>query len=182
MLRFNALALAAALMLPASSAFAQKTTQTGVGGGGSPHVTSTWTVGGATITISYGRPSLKGRPEATMMPAGKPWRLGADEATVITSTKPLTFGSVKLEANKSYTLNVQPADADWQLLIGKLDKPGQWGIPYQANLELGRVPMKLGKAATAAEQVTIAIDNTKTPALRIEWGTKSATVPFTVGQ
>ena len=46
----------------------------------------------------------------------------------------------------------------------------------------GKVPMKLGKTASPAEQVTISIDDTPAGGtLRIEWGSKSATAPFTVG-
>lgn len=160
---------------------AQKMTQMPAGSGGSAHVKTEWTIDGAHIAIEYGRPALKGRAEDTMMPAGKPWRTGADVATIITSDKPLKFGAVTLPAG-SHTINTVPGAADWQLLLGKLDKPGQWGIPYQANLELGKVPMKLGKTAAAVELVTISIDDTPAGAtLRIEWGSKSATVPFTVG-
>src|SRR3954471_2073569 len=120
MSRIAVLALAALVAVPvANIAQAQKTVQTGVGGGGSPHVTTTWTIEGATISIAYGRPSLKGRSEATMMPAGQPWRSGADEATVITSTKPLTFGTVKLPAG-SHTIFTQPGEKDWQLILGTL--------------------------------------------------------------
>jgi hypothetical protein len=161
---------------------AQKVTQTKVGGGGSPHVKAESTVDGATITLEYGRPSLKGRPEAQLMPAGQPWRTGADEATTITSTKPLTFGSVKLEANTPYTINTVPGDKAWQIVFGKLSKPGQWGIPYQDALELGKAPMTLGKAAKPVEQLTISIDDTAAGGtLRVEWGTVSATAPFKVG-
>lgn len=161
---------------------AQKVTPTGTGGGGSPHVKAEWTIDGAAIAIEYGRPFLKGRPEAQMMPAGQPWRTGADQATVITSDKPLTFGTVKLEANTPYTINTVPADKEWQILFGKLGKPAQWGIPYQPALEIGKAPMTLGKAATPAEQVTISIDDTAAGAtLRVEWGSVSATVPFKVG-
>jgi len=160
----------------------QKMTETSTGGGGSPHVKTEWTVDGASIAIEYGRPSLKGRPEAQMMPAGKPWRTGADQATVITSSKPLTFGSVKLAAGTPYTINTVPGDKEWQVLFGKLDKPGQWGIPYQQPLEIGKAPMQAGKSAKPAEQVTISIDDTPAGAtLRIEWGTASATTPFKVG-
>ena len=160
---------------------AQKTTQLNVGGGGSPHVKSEWTIDGANITVEYGRPFLKGRPEADMMPAGRPWRTGADGATIITSNKPLKFGSVSLPAG-AHTINTVPGASDWQLLLGKLGKPGQWGIPYAPDLEVGKVPMKLGKTASPVELVTISVDDTPAGAtLRIEWGTKSATVPFTVG-
>lgn len=165
----------------AGTALAQKTVQTKVGGGGSPHVMSTWTIDGANISISYGRPSLKGRPETAMMPITEPWRTGADEATVITSDKPLRFGDVKLPAG-SHTIFTQPGDKSWQLILGKLEKEGQWGTPYLPALEIGRAPMKLSKAATPAEQVTYSIDRAgSTHVLRIEWGTKSATIPFTIG-
>jgi len=179
MTTYLAIALACTVAVPLAG---QKTTQTGTGGGGSPHVKSEWTVDGAAITLEYGRPYLKGRPEAQMMPAGQPWRTGADEATTITSSKPLTFGSVKLEANTPYTINTVPGEKDWQILFGKLDKPKQWGIPYQAPLELGKAPMKVGKTAKPVEQVTISIDDTAAGGtLRIEWGTTSATAPFKVG-
>jgi len=165
-----------------ASLAAQKITKLGEGNGGSPHVRAEWTVRGAAITVEYGRPSLKGRPESQMMPAGEPWRTGADQATIITSSKPLTFGSVKLSAGTPYTINTVPGDAGWQILFGKLDKPGQWGIPYQQPLEIGKAPMKVGKAGKPAEQVTIAIDDTADGAtLRIEWGTVSATAPFKIG-
>jgi hypothetical protein len=165
----------------AVGARAQTTTQTGVGEGGSPHVKSEWTLDGAHVALTYGRPSLKGRAEATMMPAGKPWRTGADEATVLTTDKPLTFGSVVL-APGSYTINTQPG-AEWQLILGKLGKAGQWGVPYQPALELGRTPMKLARTSAPMEQVTYSID--KTPAgglLRIEWGTTRVTAPFTIAK
>jgi hypothetical protein len=174
-----AVALTLALAIGATLG-AQKMTVTGQGGGGSPHVKSAWTVNGAAITLEYGRPSLKGRPESQMMPDGQPWRTGADEASIIKSDKPLTFGTVKLAANTPYTINTIPGDKEWTLLIGTLGKPGQWGIPYQQALELGRVPMTLSKAVKPAEQVTISIDKTG-PALRVDWGTVSAAAPFKIG-
>jgi hypothetical protein len=161
--------------------YAQKTTELSPGTAGSPHVKTEWTIDGANIVVEYGRPYLKGRPEAQMMPAGTPWRTGADQATILTTDKPLKFGSLTLPAG-THTINTQPGAAEWQLIIGKLSKPGQWGIPYNATLETGRAPMKVGKTKAAVEQVTISIDDTPAGAtLRIEWGTTSATVPFTAG-
>jgi Protein of unknown function (DUF2911) len=158
----------------------QKTSQVHAGKGGSPHVKTEWTIDGANLSIEYGRPSLKGRPEAEMMPAGKPWRTGADEATVLTTDKALKFGSLSLTPG-SYTLNTQPGDKEWQLIVGKLGKPGQWGVPYNASLEIGRTPMQVGKTKAPVEQLTISIDDSaKGGTLRVEWGTTSATIPFTV--
>jgi Protein of unknown function (DUF2911) len=160
---------------------AQKTTQVHPGKGGSPHVKTEWTVDGANIAVEYGRPSLKGRPESEMMPPGQPWRTGADEATVLTTDKTLKFGTLSL-APGSYTINTQPGEKEWQLIVGKLSKPGQWGIPYNSSLEIGRAPMKVSKTSAPVEQMTISVDDTATGGmLRVEWGTTSASIPFTVG-
>ena len=182
MRRFVMLTALALTCLAGTRLFAQKMTDLGAGNGGSPHVRAEWTIDGANIAIEYGRPSLKGRPEAQMMPLGQPWRTGADQATTIKSDKPLTFGSLKLAAGTPYTINTVPGDKGWELIFGKLDTPAQWGIPYQPALEIGKVPMKPGKTAKPVEQLTISIDDTAAGAtLRIEWGTVSATTPFRVG-
>ncbi len=159
---------------------AQKTADLGTGRGGSPHVKTEWTIDGAQVSIEYGRPSLKGRPEAQLMPPGKPWRTGADVATILATDKPLKFGTLSVPAG-SYTINTQPG-AEWQLILGKLSDPKQWGIPYKADLEIGRAPMTAGKTKAPVEQLTISIDDTPAGGtLRIEWGTTSASIPFTVG-
>ncbi|MBM3814275.1 MAG: DUF2911 domain-containing protein [Acidimicrobiia bacterium] len=175
------LTIAAALVLPVAL-IAQTTTQIHPGKGGSPHVRSEWSIDGAKITIEYGRPLLKGRADSQVMPAGRPWRTGADEATTITSDKPLKFGSLSLDAGTPYTINTQPGD-EWQLIIGKLGKPGQWGVPYNASLELGRAPMKAGKTSAPVDQLTISIDDTAAGGtLKVEWGTTSSSIPFTVAK
>ena len=116
-----------------------------------------------------------------MMPAGKPWRTGADEATRLTTDKPLKFRTLSL-APGTYTINTQPGDNEWQLLVGKPESDTQWGVPYKPALEIGRAPMAVGKPKSPVEQVTISIDDTpKGATLNIEWGTTRASIPFTVG-
>jgi hypothetical protein len=169
--------LTGALMVTAA---AQTTTEVHPGTAGSPHVRSVWTIDGATLSVEYGRPYLKGRPEAQLMPPGMPWRTGADQATVLTTNRALTIGTVEL-APGTYTLNTVPGDS-WQLLVGRLEKAGQWGIPYRPDLEVGKVPMTTSRTSAPVEQVTITIEDTDAGAtLRIEWGTTRASVPFTVG-
>jgi len=158
---------------------AQKTTQVHAGTGGSPHVKTEWTIDGALVSVEYGRPALKGRPEAQLMPPGQPWRTGADEPTLLTTNKPLKFGALTL-APGTHTINTIPGTDGWHLLVGKHE--GQWGVPYRTNLETGRAPMQLGRTASAVETLTISIEDTSAGAtLRVEWGTASATIPFTVG-
>ena len=171
---------AMAVMVAAGiSLSAQKTTQVHPGKGGSPHVKSEWTIDGANISITYGRPSVKGRDEAKLMPPGKEWRTGADEATTLTTDKNLMFGSVHVTPG-TYTLYTVPGANEWQLVISK--KTGQWGIPYPGAAEdLGRAPMKVTKNATPVEQLTISIDDTPAGGdLSIAWGTQKATISFMV--
>jgi len=176
------LGVATASIMMAASARAQTTTQLGAGGGGSSHVKTEWTISGAHISVTYGRPRLKGRAESEMMPPGKPWRTGADAATVLTTDKPLIFGKVQL-APGSYTINTEPGDKSWELIFGRLDKPGQWGIPYQPALEIGRAPMTLGKLVRPEDELTIGIDRIgPRQSLTVQWGTVSASAPFTIGR
>ena len=159
---------------------AQKTTTVHPGKGGSPHVRSEWTVDGAAISIEYGRPSLKGRAVGKEVATyGKPWRTGADEATTLKTDKPLKFGTLAVPAG-TYTLYTLPGETEWQLIVSK--KTGQWGVPYPEGQDLGRVPMKVGKTSAPVEQLTIAVDDTSAGGtLQVEWGSTSASVPFTVG-
>lgn len=159
---------------------AQQTVQVHPGKGGSPHVRTTWTVDGATISIEYGRPYLKGRTVGKeVAPFGKEWRTGADEATTLVTDKPLKFGALSLAAG-TYTLYTLPGESEWQLIVSK--KTGQWGIPYPAGQDLGRVPMKVEAVAAPVEQLTLTIEDTPAGAvLRVTWGTTSASVAFTVG-
>jgi hypothetical protein len=162
---------------------AQKTTELKTGGGGSPHVRTDWTIDGAALSIEYGRPFLKGRTIGKeVAPYGTEWRTGADAATVLTTDKPLKFGAMSL-APGTYTINTLPTEKAWTLILGRLGKPGQWGIPYQKDLEIGRTPMTLGKTKAPVENVTISIDDAagNGAVLRIEWGTTSVTAPFTIG-
>ena len=171
-----------AVALVSTSASAQKTTDLGTGRGGSAHVKTEWTIGGAHVAIAYGRPTLKGRDQTTLMPPGRPWRTGADAATVITTDKPLTFGKVVLQPG-SYTINTQPGATAWELIFGKLEKEGQWGVPYLTALEIARTPMAVQTLSKPVEQLTISIDRQgAAQRLRVEWGTVSATAPFTIGK
>jgi hypothetical protein len=161
---------------------AQKVTDLGTGKGGSPHVRTETVVDGATIAIEYGRPLLKGRtPGKDVDPyEGKEWRTGADEQTTLITDKALKFGTLSVPAGR-YGLHTVPVNGTWHLIVHK--RPKGWGIPYPGKAdELGRVPMTMGKAPTAGENLTIAVeDSAQGGNLVIDWGTTRATAAFTVG-
>ena len=159
---------------------AQKTVQVHPGKGGSPHVRGEWTVDGANLSVTYGRPYLKGRTVGDQVaPYGKVWRTGADEATTLTTDKPLAIEGLQVPAG-TYTLYTLPNEDQWQLIVSK--KTGQWGIPYPEGEDLGRVPMKVEHLSSPVEQLTISVQDTPAGGtLSVEWGTTRASVPFTVG-
>ncbi len=177
----SVLALAVTVLACGAALGAQKTTPLKIGGGGSPHVRTDWTVDGGNLSIEYGRPSLKGRvPGKDIDPYdGREWRTGADEATTLKTDKMLMFGNLHVPAG-TYTIYTIPTGGTWHLVVSK--KTGQWGIPYPKGEDLGRAPMTLGKAPAPAEQLTFSIQDTPAGAtLHIDWGATRASIPFTVG-
>ena len=121
---------AAALALVATAASAQKVVSTKMGDGGSPHETVEWAVGGAKITLTYGRPFLKARKVLTdVAPEGKVWRTGADAATTLTTDKTLMIGTLMIPPG-TYTLYTVPGAKTWKLAVSK--QTGQWG-PRRAS-------------------------------------------------
>jgi hypothetical protein len=146
----------------------------------SPHETVKATIDGATITVEYGRPLMKGRKVmGELVPFGKVWRTGADEATTLTTDKELQIGGTIVPAGK-YTLYTLPGQTDWQLIVNK--QTGQWGTEYDEKQDLGRVPLKKTATSAPVEQLTISVD--KNPAgggmLRIAWENTALTAPITV--
>lgn len=180
---------AAALVALAVSApeAAQQITQIHPGKGGSPHVRSVHTVDGATITLEYGRPSVKGRtvfgPEGIVKP-GNVWRMGADEATTLKTDKDLMFGSVHVPAG-TYTLFALPlAGATPEQPAGKFiisKQTGQWGTQYNEANDLARIDAVVTLASTPVELLTLnIIDTPSGGAFVMEWENVRAEVPFVV--
>jgi len=86
---------AGCIALLVATGAAQKTTRVHDGRGGSPHDRTEWTIDGANISITYGRPSVTGREIfGGLQPFGKVWRTGADEATVLSTSKTLVRSAI----------------------------------------------------------------------------------------
>lgn len=92
----------------------------------SPPMTATGKVGGATITISYSSPSVKGRQIfGGLVPYDKIWRAGANEATIFETDKDIKVGGKTLAAGK-YSLYATPGEKEWSFTFNS--ETGQWGI------------------------------------------------------
>lgn len=146
----------------------------------SPHESSTVTVDGARITITYGRPSMRGRKiYGALVPYGRVWMPGADESTKFETSAPLQFGDFKLPAG-AYTLYTLPAERNWTLIINK--RTGQFHTVYPEAQDLAKLPMTVEHLAEPVERLTI--EAVTRPAgggaLQLDWENTRAFVLFVV--
>ena len=141
---------------------------------GNPRGTSTITLKGKTVSVEYGRPSLKGRSTDDLLgklPSGGFWRLGADTSTTFKSGTDLDFSNSVVPAGE-YSLWLQKAvDANtWNLVFNK--QHGQWGTEHDKSQDLVFVPLKQSKAAQPVETLTITLRKASGGGtITIQWGT-----------
>jgi hypothetical protein len=140
----------------------------------SPHETVSLDLKGDKITITYGRPYLKGRKVGKeVAPYGQVWRLGADEATKITVTGRTRIGELDLEPG-SYSLFAIPTADKWTIIVNKT--ADQWGaFSYKQGDDVGRFDVPVKRTSSPVEQFTISLNkNSDTAgALTFAWGDAS---------
>jgi hypothetical protein len=113
-----------------------------------------------------------------LVPYGQVWRTGADEATTVATDKPLVLGNVTVPAG-TYTLYTIPGEKEWTLIINK--QTGQWGTQYSESQDLGRLPLKVSRLDSPAEQFTITVAPVAGGGeIHFDWESTRATAPFTV--
>lgn len=123
----------------------------------SPHETITAALNGQKITISYGRPYLKGREAVghDLVPYGQVWRTGADEATKLTTEADLMIGATRIPKG-TYSLFTLPEKSHWTLIVNK--KADQWGaFTYNQSEDLARIPLTVKDLSSPVEQFTMTL-------------------------
>jgi Protein of unknown function (DUF2911) len=146
----------------------------------SPHETTELTLKGKKISVTYGRPSMKGRKIAgALVPYGQVWRTGADEATVLNTEADLTIGNLAVPKGK-YAIFTLPSETGWKLIINKV--ADQWGaFKYDEKQDLGRVDMKVGTTSAPVEKFTITLANSRSGGvIKLAWENTTASVAFQV--
>jgi hypothetical protein len=121
---------------------------------------------GATITIDYSQPSVKGRTLGKeIAPFGEVWRTGANEATTFETDKDIQVEGKALSAGK-YSFYTIPGADKWTLIFNKTWK--QWGTVYKEAEDELRVDVKPSKASTPTEKMTFQI--AKNGQVNLLWG------------
>lgn len=145
----------------------------------SPHETVSTELKGDKISISYGRPYLKGRKVGEQVaPFGQVWRLGADEATKLTVTAKTRIGDTFDLEPGSYSLFAIPTSGKWTIIINKV--ADQWGaFSYKQTDDMGRFDVPVKPASPPVEQFTISFakNSDDTATLTFAWGDTSVSFP-----
>jgi hypothetical protein len=136
----------------------------------SPPATATGTVDGATITINYSSPAVKGRNIwGGLVPYNKVWRAGANEATIFETNQPIKVEGQELPAGK-YSLFATPGEDEWTIILNS--ETGQWGIKRdgEANRDPAKdvvtVKVKPEKTNNMQERLTYAVTS---PGFVLSW-------------
>jgi hypothetical protein len=107
-----------------------------------------------TISITYGRPNLKGRKIFNNIePFGQVWRTGANSATILKLTDTVTMEGHRVLPGE-YALFTIPGATEWTVIINKTAK--QWGAySYDQKQDVLRFKVKPYKLAAPLETLTI---------------------------
>ncbi|MGA8028169.1 MAG: DUF2911 domain-containing protein [Bryobacteraceae bacterium] len=147
----------------------------------SPHETASIDLNGKKISISYGRPYLKGRELGHLTPDGQVWRLGADEATKLTVTARTSIANTLDLAPGSYSMFAITNPDKWTIIINKV--ANQWGaFSYKESEDLGRFDVPVKSLPTPVEQFTITLNKQSSDVaeLTLAWGKSSVSTTLKV--
>lgn len=140
----------------------------------SPAKTAQGDINGATITINYSSPAVKGRTVwGDLVPLGEIWRAGANDATTIEISKNVKIQGKELAAGK-YSFFVIPGEMESVFIFNKIAK--QWGTySYDQAEDALRVSVPSGQTSSLEERLVFEITKSGFE-IRWEYGRASASV------
>ena len=143
----------------------------------------TFTAGGRTVKLCYGRPSARGRKMigGEAVPFGKLWRTGANEPTVVFTPVALDIAGVKVGPGK-YSIYSVPNEKEWVIIVNR--STSQWGheSTYTKEVEaqeVGRGKAPVQKLSKPVETFTIVPHpaSGEVQHLYLDWETTRVVVP-----
>ena len=149
----------------------------------SPHESTQGTVDGATLSITYGRPSMRGRKIfGSLVPFDRVWCPGADECTRLSTNRDLQFDGLKLKAG-DYSLWMFPTENTWTLTFNS--DGHAFHTQRNPRLDVGKVVLLKQALPAPVEQLTFTIGpDSRRPGgiLTMSWETTRVSAPFTVSR
>ncbi|MCC3158354.1 DUF2911 domain-containing protein [Hymenobacter sp. 15J16-1T3B] len=143
-------AVAGVLLLSASVAQAQLNTPAA-----SPKSTVQQRVGLTDVTVTYSRPSAKGRAVyGALVPFGKRWRTGANSTTSIKFSDDVTVEGKKVPAGE-YGIYTIPGKTEWLVVFNKDLKRGADVDKFMDDQDVARFTIKPYKLSSKVETFTI---------------------------
>ncbi|AII50987.1 DUF2911 domain-containing protein [Hymenobacter sp. APR13] len=126
----------------------------------SPKSTITQRVGLTDITLTYSRPSVKGRmvfgdsTSKAIVPYAKRWRTGANQTTTVKFSDDVTVEGKKVPAGE-YGLYTVPGKASWKMVLSKNTKQGANVDGFKAEDDVATFMVKPYKTAAKVETFTM---------------------------
>jgi hypothetical protein len=146
----------------------------------SPHESVSETIDKANVTITYGRPYMRGRQIfGSLVPYGRVWCPGADEATTLDSNRELHFEGLKVPPGP-HTIWILPTADAWTLIVST--EPRGFHTRYNAAADLGRLELVKRPLTSPVEQLTFAIRANPSGGgtVAMMWEATEVSAPFTV--
>lgn len=142
----------------------------------SPSSTVIQKVGLAEVSISYSRPSKKGRVIfGELVPFGKIWRTGANDPTKFTTTDTLTVHGKQLLPG-SYALYTIPGESEWTIIFG--NDPAVSYANYNESFDAVRFTVKPSKTCEQVETFTIQFTDLTTTSANVKLAWDNTEVKF----
>ena len=148
----------------------------------SPSAKIEQTVGLTDVSVTYSRPSMKGRTiMGNLVPYDKVWRTGANANTIVEFSTPVTVGGKELKAG-SYALYSKPGKSSWEIYF--YSDTSNWGTPREwddskvaASITVSPIQMPVN-----IESFTITVDDLTNDgaSIGILWEKTYVGVPFGV--
>jgi hypothetical protein len=127
----------------------------------SPPGAESLTSGGLTVSVTYSRPSVRGRlifgleEQKALQPYGKYWRLGANESTEITFNRDVIFNDTPVKAG-TYRMYAIPGPESFEIILNT--ELGIWGaFEPDPSKDILHTKVATQKTSAPVEQYTISL-------------------------
>jgi hypothetical protein len=152
----------------------------------SPIETVNYNDNGLGFSVTYCRPSKKGRlifgeeDEKALVPFGKYWRTGANEATEIEFSQDVLFAGKELKKGR-YVLYTIPNEISWKIVLNS--ELGRWGYsPADRNLDVLEVEVSVEENNDEVEMFTFKVQKSgdKNAQIQLLWDKTKVVIPVEI--